>query len=567
MKFSRRSLRAAAISGSALALFFQSAIAAPITASAASAALPNCGATIAMGSSHALALRADGTVWAWGRNSIGQLGNNDATHTNSNTPVEVTDAAGTGALSAVVAIAAGGDHSMALRTDGTVWSWGNNGDGELGNNDGTHTNTDRPVQAVGVGGAGLLTNVVAIAAGRYHELAVLDDGTMVSWGRNDFGQLGINDNATVPNSDYPRHVVGTSGSGNLGGVTAIGAGNYYSMALLNDTTVVTFGQNDTGQLGDGTNGSGATDTPQHVLVAPAGANFTGVKEIAPNRHQALALKTDGTIWGWGSNATDELGQGPSGNSEYDNPVQVHGIGDSGNLTGVTALSMGGHHALGLQPDTSVLSWGKNSNGQLGQGTSGGTVSDPAAVSTLGSVVELGTGDNSSMALKSDGTVWTFGYGGDGELGNGTNASTQNTAVQVSQASGLTAVPGACLAVSAVNAASTSCNGGVPVTITGSGFLGATSVKFGGVEAQSFVVNSDTQISAVSPATAEGNSNVTVTTPRGTSAVAGATFDCVLPNLPQAGSGVGRPPLAWPAVLALVAVALGAGAATLARRRP
>jgi hypothetical protein len=177
---------------------------------------------------------------------------------------------------------------------------------------------------------------------------------------------------------------------------------------------------------------------------------------------------------------------------------------------------------------------------------------------LGSIVELGAGDNFSLALKSDGSIWSFGNGGSGQLGNTTNANTQDTPDQVSQTSGLTAVPGSCLAVSALQA--TSCSGGVSATITGSGFLGATGVQFGGVDAQSFVVNSDTQITGVTPASSPGSAAVTVTTPRGTSTVTGVSFVCaavVTPTLPSAGGGPAHPaPLAWLLALVLVAVIAG-----------
>ena len=558
--------RIVAATGAALLLSFQVLAGSPLPAAAASAASPGCGQTIAAGSLHSVALRTDGTVWTWGSNVYGQLGNNDNTLSNSNTPVQVTDAAGTGFLTGVVGVAAGGDFSMALKGDGTVWEWGANFNGGLGNNDPLHGQQQKPVQVVGVGGSGVLTNVVAITAGRYHAMAILDDGTLLSWGYNNWGQLGLNDGNTVSHSDYPRHVVDTSGSGNLGGVKAIGAGNYYSMALLNDTTVLTWGQNDAGQLGNGTDSPFALNaTPQHVLNSLAGSNFTGVKEIAPNRHQALALKNDGTVWGWGSNATGEIGTGTTGN-KYDSPVQVNGIGGSGTLSGVTALAEGGHHSLAIQPNQTVLSWGKNSNGQLGNGSSGSPVSNPAQVvgpggsGLLGSVVDLAAGDNFSLTLKSDGTIWSFGYGGSGQLGNGASANTQKTPVQVSQTSGLNAVPGACLAVQAVQAASTSCDGGVSVTITGSGFLGATRVQFGGVDAQSFVVNSDTQITAVTPASSPGTADITVTTPRGTSAANGVAFVCaaVVPNLPKAGNS----PLLTPSYGALLVV-LVAGIASAA----
>jgi alpha-tubulin suppressor-like RCC1 family protein len=159
---------------------------------------------VAGGSTHSLALRSNGTVVAWGNDTFGQLGNGAATDNGtSNAPVEVSN------LTNVVAIGAGGQHSIALRRDGTVWTWGNDGSGQLGMgggppNDcdpgaGTRLCANTPVQVLGIGGSGLLTNVIAIAAGNAHNLALRSDGTVVAWGDDLQEQLGngaANDNGT-----------------------------------------------------------------------------------------------------------------------------------------------------------------------------------------------------------------------------------------------------------------------------------------------------------------------------------------------------------------------------------
>ena len=141
---------------------------------------------IATSYAHTLALKGDGTVLAWGVNAQGQLG--DATTTGRTTPVQVVGPGGSGVLTGVSAIATGALHSVALLNDGTVWAWGYNNSGQLG--DGTTTNRSTPVQVKGPGGAGYLMGVTAIATGDSHSVALLNDGTVWAWGENFYGSLG-----------------------------------------------------------------------------------------------------------------------------------------------------------------------------------------------------------------------------------------------------------------------------------------------------------------------------------------------------------------------------------------
>ncbi|EIJ78032.1 regulator of chromosome condensation-like protein [Bacillus methanolicus PB1] len=195
---------------------------------------------ISAGLNHSLALLNDGTVRAWGGNFFGQLGN--GTDITSNAPVIILG------LSNVVAVSAGGEHSLALLYDGTVCAWGANYSGQLG--DGTNTDRSIPVQVKGIGGSGVLNNVIAISAGEFHSLALLNDGTVLAWGNNDYGQLG---DGTNTESNVPVQVKGTGGYGVLNNVAAIAAGGFHSLALLNDGTVLAWGNNESGQLGDGSN--------------------------------------------------------------------------------------------------------------------------------------------------------------------------------------------------------------------------------------------------------------------------------------------------------------------------
>ena len=240
---------------------------------------------------HSLALKQDGTVYAWGYNIYGELGNG-TDGGSSNVPVPVSG------LTGITQIACGYYHSLAIKIDNTAWAWGYNGSGELGN--GTNTNSNVPVQVTG------LTNIIALAGGNSFSLAIKNDSTVWAWGSNNEGELG---NGTNANSNIPVQVSG------LSGIIAIAGGVYHSLALKNDGTVWTWGFNMYGQLGNGTN------TDSNIPVQVTG--LTGIVAIAGGYAHSLAMKNDGTCWAWGYNSYGQLGNGTYNNSNV--PVQVTGL--------------------------------------------------------------------------------------------------------------------------------------------------------------------------------------------------------------------------------------------------
>ena len=387
---------------------------------------------------------------AWGNNEFGQLGNGaSGAGADRNKPVGVG-----GGLSAqdIKALDGGANHSVALKTDGTVWAWGRNNVGEVGN--GTNTTTgcnciSTPVQVVNPSDpSGFLQGVITIAVGGDHALALVsdgtgdgvpNDGTVWAWGFNGLGALG---NGTSGNSsNVPVQVHDPSDpSGFLQDVTAVAAGASHSFALKSDGTVRSWGANNTGQLGNGTSSFGPTTTPVTV------SGLSGVKALAGGGNLSLALKTDGTVMSWGSNNSGELGNGTSGGFSTV-PVSVS------NLRGVRAIDAGGNFGLAIKKTRKgnvVRSWGGNTSGQLGNGTFGGNPfcscsNVPVAVSGLKGVKAISAGGdfslgNHGLALRSDGTVVAWGANESGQLGNGDDAlSDRNTPVKVVNLSSVTGV--------------------------------------------------------------------------------------------------------------------------------
>jgi alpha-tubulin suppressor-like RCC1 family protein len=257
-----------------------------------------------VGDLHSLALKNDGTVWAWGDNQSGQLGG-DLPHS---APVQVKG------LAEVIDVEAGEDHNLAVKKDGTVWAWGNNMDGQLG--DGNYfTESRTPVLVSG----GTFTGVVDVAAGAHHSLAVKDDGTVWAWGGNAHGQLGDN---TVKDHHTPVQV--TTSSGLKSRVVDVAAGQYFSLALTEDGSVWAWGGNSYGQLGDDT----VKDRHLPVQVYTGSGLYNGgfVTDVDAGLHHSLAL-TNGTVWAWGGNFYGQLGDGT--NHDRHAPVQVSGLTDVG----------------------------------------------------------------------------------------------------------------------------------------------------------------------------------------------------------------------------------------------
>lgn len=306
---------------------------------------------------HTVGLKSDSTVWTWGANGYGQLG--DGTVAERHTPVQVHGEGGSEFLDDIVSVAGGEFHTLALKSDGTVWAWGWNHSGQLGDN--TTTDSYTPLQVHGEGDVGYLTEVKAIAAGENHSLALNADGTVWAWGSNINGQLG--DGRTYDRYT-PVQVHGEDDLGVLTEILLIAAGQDHSMALKSDGSVWAWGFNMNGQLGDSTTIS--SYAPVHVHGESGIGYLSDVMELSAGGSHSIAMSNDGNVWVWGANRWGQLGSSSITDKCY--PIRVHGEGDVGYLIFVLAVIGGASHTVALKPDGSVWAWGNNVLGRLGDGT-------------------------------------------------------------------------------------------------------------------------------------------------------------------------------------------------------
>jgi alpha-tubulin suppressor-like RCC1 family protein len=328
------------------------------------------------GWSHSAAMKADGSLWAWGLNSYGQLGK--GTFGSTKSPVQI------GYERNWKNISVGGGFTLALKNDGSLWAWGANGKGQLGN--GTLKHTTTPVQVDPD------NRWKEIAAGTSHSLAIRSDGSLWAWGRNNEGQLG---NGTRNSSPVPVRV------GNETGWKEITAGESHSLAIRSDGSLWAWGLNELGQLGDGT--QGLSTIPKQISP-----NDKWISVSAGKAH-SIALKSDGTLWAWGANMYGQLGD--CSKVFKMSPVKV------GKDSNWKLISAGEYHNLALKRNGTLWAWGWNAFGQLGKGNNQ-NCNAPVNICLDSDWVSVDAGDQYSLAVKRDGSLWAWGYNGYSQLGCG-----------------------------------------------------------------------------------------------------------------------------------------------------
>ena len=342
-----------------------------------------------------LALKRDGTLWSWGLNDYGQLGRGTADVVASPTPLQV------GRRHDWAAVSAGYGDSFALRTDGTLWAWGNNSDfgGNLGLGMGgrvTWAGITVPRDRWSPRRVGHADDWVGVYAGFQHSVATKKDGSLWGWGSNYYGGLG-------PQGSTSIDAVPTAVGSGKGWVTAA-AGGDFSLAMKEDGSLWATGLNMYGSLGLG-------DTADRHRLTQVGSTEDWAA-VSTGLGYALALKRDGSLWAWGGNNFGQLGVGDT--APRRSPTQV------GSETDWAAAHCLGHHSLALKRDGTLWAWGENGFGQLGVGD---TVDrhGPMQVGTSRdwATIAPGSADSyHSLALRRDGTLWAWGLNRYGQLGLG-----------------------------------------------------------------------------------------------------------------------------------------------------
>jgi alpha-tubulin suppressor-like RCC1 family protein len=345
----------------------------------------------------------DGNLWTWGNGTLGRLGN--AVTTNVSTPV-TTFAGGTNWKQ----VSSGGSHTAAIKTDGTLWVWGSGGFSRLGNGV-TTGNISTPVTTFAGG-----TNWKQASAGSTHTAAIKTDGTLWTWGN---GLNGILGNGVTAGTNVSTPITTFAGGNNW---KQVSSGNTHTAAIKTDGTLWTWGSGNFGRLGNGVT-SGAISTP--ITTFAGGTNW---KQVSAGESHTAAIKTDGTLWTWGSNLNRfqsvEVGQlGIASSGNVSTPVTTFAGGSSWKQ-----VSCGYEVTAAIKTDGTLWIWGSGNFGRLGTND---TINRSTPVTTFagGNNWKQVSGGQFHMAtIKTDGTLWTWGNGLNGTLGNAqiTNISTPVT---------------------------------------------------------------------------------------------------------------------------------------------
>ena len=345
--------------------------------SPAQVGIDNDWAVISTGKYHTLALKSDGTLWGSGLNGRGQLGTGDTT--DYDVLVQI------GSESDWVSVSGGGEHTVALKSDGTLWAWGRNNRGQLGMGD----NVARSVPSQ----VGNDTDWASISTGSSFTSAMKTDGTLWAWGRNVYGELGTGDNT---NRNTPTQI-GVDTDWIL-----LETGFYHTLALKTDGTLWVTGYNYWGQLGLG-------DKTSRNILTQIGLD-TDWTAVSGSSWQTIARKTDGTQWAWGGNIYGQLGLGDT--VERLVPTKV------GTDTDWNLLATGLNHTLASKTDGTLWAWGNRSDGGLGLGDAGVDTFIPATLGPELDWAAIGPSLYHALILKSDATLWVWGWNFYGQLGLG-----------------------------------------------------------------------------------------------------------------------------------------------------
>ncbi|MCC8065996.1 MAG: hypothetical protein LIO94_02670, partial [Clostridiales bacterium] len=379
------------------------------------------------GKDFTVALRSDGSVWAWGDNTYGQLG--DGTYINRAYPVQVVSEIDeenevTTYLSAVNRIAAGENFALALSDDGILYAWGSNAAGQLGveinnttDDDGNVLVSDSraiPVEADGTDDLSF-NSITDMAAGNSHVAIVTDNNTVWTWGDNTYGQLGTG----AAGSYIPAQVLGFNGGGYLTDIVDVEAGSYHTVALKKDGSVWAWGKNDKGQLGDMTTSD--REYPIQVFMGDSessGYYIERVSQISAKADNTAAVNEDTEVYVWGDNSSNQLGN-PNYTDAYSTiPKQAYAdyeYGGDYKLKNIFAVAVGFNHIISIDNDGNAAIWGNGTTSA--QPVAAGESTTATGSTALADIRLITAGSGFSIAMNNSGNIFAWGEGGNGQIGN------------------------------------------------------------------------------------------------------------------------------------------------------
>ena len=344
---------------------------------------------LAAGANHTCALLQSGAIQCWGDNTNGQLG--DQTTVSRNLPTAVV-----GLAAPAKGITAGSDHTCAILLDGRVQCWGDNARGQLG--DGTREDRTSPVLV-----SNLRDVIATVAAGRFHTCALAIDGDLYCWGTNNRGQLG---NGTLESSRTPLRVLGVPGD-----AIALTAGLDHACAIFKSNQIYCWGSNRSRQLGRDAPGVASVPQFQQLAFLPDGtAPVSGIPAVVGGRYHTCAITPNRTVQCWGRNSDGQLGDGTQ--LPRPRPINVTG------LAGVAAVALGAEHTCALLQSGGIKCWGSNGAGQLGDGSTTEHLTPTDVIGLGGTAIALVAGDSYTCALMQPGSVKCWGANNAGQLGDG-----------------------------------------------------------------------------------------------------------------------------------------------------
>ncbi len=317
-------------------------------------------------------------------------------------------------------VALGSNHAIAIKTDGTLWTWGLGSSGELGDNSNQARSTPRQISA----GATRITGWRQVSGGFASSAALRDDGTLWVWGLNDFGQLGLNDrvNRTTPTQEFTSSTIWKQ----------VSCGTYHFSAIKTDGTLWTWGRDDQGQLGQnssdgGVSGTNSRSTPRQISAGASG--ITGWKQVHSGFINTAAIRTDGSLWVWGGGFYGTNGDNTT--ITRSSPRQISA--GATRITGWKQVTCSSFNTAAIRYDGTLWSWGSNNYGQVGDNTNSGGVSGTNSRSTPRQEFTSSTNWKyvsskrfNISAVKHDGTLWAWGANDQGQVGDNTSANNRST---------------------------------------------------------------------------------------------------------------------------------------------